>query len=125
MENDSVLRVGLVGCGRHGTALARAAVQCAALSLAACADPDEAAASRAAALSPGASTHASVEALLAECEVDAIVIATPHHLLAPIAQANMFWQKSHWRSTTGNWPKSRVWWPKRGSVTWQGTPSVT
>jgi predicted dehydrogenase len=53
----------------------------------ACADPDEGAAGRVAALSSDVSTHASVEALLAEREVDAIVIATPHHLLAPVALA--------------------------------------
>jgi predicted dehydrogenase len=55
------------------------------LQLVACADPDEAAASRAAALAPDVSTHASIEAMLAECDVDAIIIATPHILLAPVA----------------------------------------
>jgi predicted dehydrogenase len=57
------------------------------LLLVACGDPDTAAASRAAANAPDVSTHASVEALLAESEVDAVVIATPHHLLAPVALA--------------------------------------
>ncbi len=85
METQTVLRTGIVGCGRHGSALAEAIVRCESLRLVACADPDEAAASRAAAFAPDVSTHASVEALLAEREVDAVVIATPHHLLAPVA----------------------------------------
>jgi predicted dehydrogenase len=77
----------MVGCGRQGTALAEAVVRCESLRLIACADPDEVAAGHVAALSHEATTHASVEALLAERDVDAIVIATPHHLLAPVALA--------------------------------------
>jgi ATP/maltotriose-dependent transcriptional regulator MalT len=73
METHTRLRTGIVGSES--------------LCLVACADPDEAAASRAAALAPEVSTHAFIEALLAECEVDAILIATPHHLLAPISLA--------------------------------------
>ena len=84
MEAQTMLRVGLVGCGGHGRNLAQAIVRSKSLHLVACADPDEAAASRAAAFAPEVSTHASVEALLAEQEVDAIIVATPHHLLAPI-----------------------------------------
>ncbi len=87
MSDRAKLRVGLVGCGRHGGALAQAIARSQSLRLAACADPDVAAANRAAANAADASTHTSVEALLAESEVDAIVIATPHHLLAPVALA--------------------------------------
>jgi len=87
MENQTVLRVGLVGCGGHGRNLAQAIVRSKMLRLVACADPDEAAASRAAALAPEVSTHTSVEALLADREVDVILVATPHHLLAPITLA--------------------------------------
>jgi predicted dehydrogenase len=85
VEDQSKLRIGLVGCGRHGTALVEAIARSNLLRLVACADPDDAAASRAATLLPEVSTHASVEALLAEREVDAVVIATPHHLLSPVA----------------------------------------
>jgi predicted dehydrogenase len=81
------IRVGLVGCGWHGGALAQAIVRSQSFRLAACADPDVAAANRAAANAADVSTHASVEALLAESEVDAIIVATPHHLLAPVALA--------------------------------------
>ena len=87
MESQSTLRIGLVGCGGHGRNLAHAVVRSKALRLVACADPDEAAASRAAALAPEVSTHTSVEALLADRDVDAILVATPHHLLAPITLA--------------------------------------
>jgi phthalate 4,5-cis-dihydrodiol dehydrogenase len=89
MSDRAKLRIGLVGCGWHGGALAQAITRTPALALVACADPDAAAASRAAAIVPDVSTHASVEALLAESEVDAVVIATPHHLLAPVALAAM------------------------------------
>jgi predicted dehydrogenase len=87
MSNQEQIRIGLVGCGWHGGSLAQAIARTPSLALAACADPHAAAASRAAAHAPDASTHASVAALLAESEVDAIVIATPHHLLAPVALA--------------------------------------
>lgn len=85
MEEQPPLRVGLVGCGWHGRNLAEAITYTKSLRLVACADPNEAAASRAAMVAPEVSTHSSVEALLVECEVDTIVIATPHHLLSPVA----------------------------------------
>jgi predicted dehydrogenase len=69
--------------------MAQAVVRSPALHLVACADPDEGAAGRAAALAPDVSTHPSVEALLAEREVDALVVATPHHLLGPAALAGL------------------------------------
>ena len=87
MDDKTNLRIGLVGCGWHGQSLAEAIVRSKGLQLKACADPDHAAASRAAGLAPDVSTHTSVEALLAEREVDAIVIATPHHLLGPATLA--------------------------------------
>lgn len=84
---DERLRVGLVGCGWHGAALAQAIVRSEHMRLCACADPDLVAANAAAAAAREASTHVSVEALLAEAEVDAVVVATPHHLLAPVTLA--------------------------------------
>ena len=85
MEHSQTLRTGIIGCGWQGHILAEAVVRSESLQLVACADPDPAAANRAATLAPDVSTHTSVEALLAEREVDAVIIATPHHLLAPIA----------------------------------------
>jgi predicted dehydrogenase len=87
MDHQAPIRIGLVGCGWHGSALAQAIVRSPSLRLAACADPNASAARAAAANAADISTHDSVEALLAESDVNAIVIATPHHLLAPIALA--------------------------------------
>lgn len=87
MTDQQALRVGLVGCGRHGSALAEAIVRTGSLRLVASADPDEKAAERAAAFGIQVSTHDGIDSLLAESDVDAVVIATPHHLLAPVALA--------------------------------------
>lgn len=86
-EPSRVLRVGLVGCGFQGTALAKAATGMTALRLVACADPDAAAAAGVAGLAPNVSTHSSVEALLDQAAVDAVIVATPHHLLCPVTLA--------------------------------------
>jgi len=45
------------------------------------------AAGRVAELGRNVSTHASVEALLGETDVDAILVATPHHILCPASLA--------------------------------------
>jgi predicted dehydrogenase len=86
-ETSPPLRVGLVGCGFQGTALARAATNIRALRLVACADPDPAAAASVAALAQEVSSHSSIEALLDQAEVDAVVVAVPHHLLCPVTLA--------------------------------------
>jgi phthalate 4,5-cis-dihydrodiol dehydrogenase len=87
MDTQSPLRVGIVGCGNQGGALAEAVRRTNALRVVACADPDRAAANRVAAIARDASTHESVEALIGESDVDAILIATPHHVLCPAALA--------------------------------------
>lgn len=87
MSELAAPRIGLVGCGVHGTNLAQAAVRTESLDLVACADPDESAARRAAAFGSDVSVHDSVESLLASTRVDAVLIATPHHLLASTALA--------------------------------------
>jgi predicted dehydrogenase len=81
------VRVGVVGCGFQGTALARAVTGATSLRLVACADPDEAAAAGVAALAPGVSAHSSAEALLAQAPVDAVLVATPNHLLSSVCLA--------------------------------------
>jgi predicted dehydrogenase len=85
MDKFEALRVGVVGCGNHGGALAQAVVRSETLQLVACADPDAAAVGRVAGSSSGVSAHASLEALLDGSDVDAVLIATPHDVLAPLA----------------------------------------
>lgn len=87
MDTSGELRVGVVGCGGQGTALAAAVVRSAQLRLVACVDPDVDAARSVAATVEGVSVHASIEELLETADVDAVLIATPHHLLAPLALA--------------------------------------
>jgi predicted dehydrogenase len=85
MDKYVELRVGVVGCGNHGSALAQAVVRSDALRLVACADPDATAVRRVAGFSDGISTHVSLEALLNASDVDGVLIATPHDVLAPLA----------------------------------------
>lgn len=86
-ERSRLLRIGLVGCGFQGAALAKAVTGITALRLAACADPDPAAAAVVAALAEDVSSHSSVEAMLDQAAVDAVLVATPHHLLCPVTLA--------------------------------------
>src|SRR5690242_9493191 len=85
MSNTTPLRVGIVGCGNQGYALAEAVCRTKTLKVVACADPDQAAANRTAARVGDASTHDSMEGLLGESEVDAVLLAPPYHILAPAA----------------------------------------
>jgi predicted dehydrogenase len=87
MIDTQHLRVGLVGCGSHGSALAQAVARCDSLQLVACADPDEAAIGRIAQFATGVRMYDSVAELLGLSSVDLVVVATPHHLLAPVALA--------------------------------------
>jgi predicted dehydrogenase len=84
-EQREAIRVGLVGCGTHGRALAEGITRADSLQLVACADPDEAARRRAGALSAEVNSYKSLDELLDASDVDAVVIATPHHLLGPTA----------------------------------------
>ena len=86
-ETSQPLRVGIVGCGFQGRALARAATLTTAVRLVACADPDAAAAGSVAALAQEVSSHSSAEALLSNAAVDAVLVATPNHLLCPVSLA--------------------------------------
>ncbi len=83
------LRLGLVGCGYQGAELAAAAGRSRSVELIACADPEKVAVARVAALGPDVVPYPSVEALLEQAEVDAIVLATPNHLLFPLSMTAM------------------------------------
>ena len=80
-ENQTPLRVGIVGCGYQGGILAQSVGAGELFRITACADPDLAAAGRVAALAGGAATFASVDEMLATGEVDVVFVATPHHVL--------------------------------------------
>jgi len=88
-ETPHLLRVGLVGCGYQGNALATAVGRTTTLHLVACADPDQEAAARVAALAHDVKPFSSVEALLDHASVDAVLVATPHHLLCPVSLTAM------------------------------------
>jgi len=88
-EGSGPLRLGLVGCGYQGNCLATAAIRTDVVRLVACADPDPGALARVAGLVPDLSTHPSLEALLEEAEVDAVLVATPNHLLCPLSLVAM------------------------------------
>jgi predicted dehydrogenase len=94
MTEGNLLRMGIVGCGGQGHALAEAITRMPALRLAAAADPVAASAAQVARLAPEVRTFASVEALLKGGEVDAVLVATPHHLLQPAALAAV-WAGKH------------------------------
>jgi predicted dehydrogenase len=81
MENKTRLRVGIVGCGYQGGILAQTIVRGDALQVMACADPNQAAAARVAAIVGNAAVYTSVDDLLQGTEVDAVIVATSHDAL--------------------------------------------
>jgi predicted dehydrogenase len=93
MDEREALRVGLVGCGFHGGNMAQAVFRSDRLRLVACADPDDDATHHIGDLAAGAgqpdgvSRHGSLDAMLSEADIGAVVIATPHHMLAPLSLA--------------------------------------
>jgi phthalate 4,5-cis-dihydrodiol dehydrogenase len=94
MEDAKRLRVGIAGCGSQGRALAEAVTRIASLRLVAGADPDAAAAATVARLASEVRTYPSVESMLKANDVDAVLVATPHHLLQPVALATV-WAGKH------------------------------
>jgi predicted dehydrogenase len=87
MEGPTSLRVGIVGCGYQGGVIAQAIGRVPLLCVTACADPDHAAAAQLAAQARDAEQYSSVEEMLAQANVDAVIIATPHHFLYETALA--------------------------------------
>jgi UDP-N-acetyl-2-amino-2-deoxyglucuronate dehydrogenase len=81
------VRLGLVGCGYQGGLLATAIALSPMVDLVACADTDVAAASRVAALCEDVKAYPSVGSLLDEAIIDAVVVATPNHVLCPLSLA--------------------------------------
>jgi UDP-N-acetyl-2-amino-2-deoxyglucuronate dehydrogenase len=85
MDDSPKLRVGIVGCGYQGGRLARAIALVDGLTLTACADIIPERAVELAAFAGHASAHTSAEDLLEKSNVDVVMVATPHHVLAPIS----------------------------------------
>ncbi len=85
MGNSSRIRAGLIGCGYQGRLLAQASAKIDLLQVTACADPDQDAAAGVAAIAGTPTVFVSAAELLAGSEVDAVLIATPHHVLGEIA----------------------------------------
>ncbi|HJR81789.1 MAG TPA: Gfo/Idh/MocA family oxidoreductase [Anaerolineales bacterium] len=81
MENQSRLRVGIVGCGYQGGIMAKSIKDGNEWQVTACADPDQDAAARVAAIAGDAAVYASVEEMLQHPEVDAVIVATSHDAL--------------------------------------------
>ena len=84
MDGQGRVRVGIVGCGYEGRLLAQAAVETSRLRVVACADPVQDAAAGVAAFAGHSEVYGSVDELLERSEVDAIIVATPHHVLQEI-----------------------------------------
>jgi UDP-N-acetyl-2-amino-2-deoxyglucuronate dehydrogenase len=82
---EDKLRVGIVGCGYQGGRLAQAIALVDTLTITACADIIPERAVELAAFAGQASAHTSAEDLLQENNVDVVMVATPHHVLAPIS----------------------------------------
>lgn len=87
MDSQDQVRVGIVGCGYQGRLLAQAMARTSSLRVVACADPVGDAAAEVAAQAVHSNVYASADELLDKGGVDAIMIATPHHVLCEIALA--------------------------------------
>jgi predicted dehydrogenase len=80
-ENQDRLRVGMAGCGYQGGILARTIAEGNTLQVTACADPDQAAARRVAALAGNTAVFTSLDEMLQHAEVDVVIVATSHDAL--------------------------------------------
>ena len=85
MQQLRKLKVGIIGCGYQGGRLASAIQLSDSLVVTACMDIDAQAAAELANGVGGVSVHPSVKSLLEDADVDVVMIATPHHVLAEIS----------------------------------------
>jgi predicted dehydrogenase len=81
METQTRLRVGIVGCGYQGGIMARSVQESNDWQVTACADPNQGAAAQVAAIAGNPAVYPSVEHMLQQSEVDAVIIATSHDAL--------------------------------------------
>ena len=85
VNNYKPLNIGLIGCGYQGQWLARAATALDGFVVTACTDPDETAVASVRAIAEQTEVEQSAASLIARADLDAVLIATPHHLLQPYA----------------------------------------
>lgn len=85
MSNHGRMKIGIVGCGYQGKNMARSCAHSAAWQVAACADPTTEAAQKLASEMQTPAVFDSIDALLANSDVDAVIVAVPHHQLCPIS----------------------------------------
>ncbi len=81
------LRIGLIGAGQHGRYLSPFLREAGEVELVAAADPGEEARGRAVRECGYGSAYAGYAEMLAREALDAVLVAAPHHLLAPACQA--------------------------------------
>ena len=81
------MRIGLIGCGSQGRYLSEAAGLSGEAELVACADPKEEAAQATAELCGYRETYADAHEMLATADMDAVIVATIHDQLQPMALA--------------------------------------
>lgn len=87
MASPTQLRVGIVGCGNQGGILAQTIARGDSIRVTACADLDQSAAKRVAKIVDCAAIFDSVDAMLAQAELDAVIVATSHDALCKCALA--------------------------------------
>ena len=90
MGGTSVIRLGVIGCGRWGTSLICDAFACANAKVVALSDVDESHLNNAAQLfydrgDYEVRTYRDFRELLSQSDIDAVIVATPNHWLALIA----------------------------------------
>jgi predicted dehydrogenase len=81
MENQARLRVGIVGCGYQGGIIARSLKESDEWQITACADLDQECAEKVASIEGISAVYTSVEDMLQQSEVDAVIVATSHDAL--------------------------------------------
>lgn len=87
MDKQRPVRVGIVGCGYQGGIMAQAIGKTTSLQVIACADPDQTRTAQVAGMAGNIAVYSSIEELLQEATVDAVIIATSHDVLYETALA--------------------------------------
>ena len=79
------LRIGIAGCGYQGGRMMQTIARLKSMTVVACADPDMERASTLAARAGNAAPYSSVDDMLADAQLDAVIVATSHDALAEVS----------------------------------------